>query len=112
MKTINVGKDFYPRLANRDPSQGDGKHHAIEFRNKFLKELDSEEAWKSEESFIELDFSEVDKIGPSFANEAFAFFTQYASPEKILNKILFKRITTVKRAIIERELQTGYNSLK
>lgn len=108
MRTVNIGKEFYPRLANRDKLQGDSKHTAAEFRDLFLKDLDNEAAWKSDEPYITLDFSDVKKIGPSFANEAFAYFAKYASPDAIIKKILFNGISNVQRAIIDIELNTGY----
>jgi hypothetical protein len=107
--TVNVAQDFFPRLTNRDKNQGDGKHTAEEFRRKYLKQLDNGEAWLNDEPFIILDFKDIIKIGPSFANEAFAYFTQYAKPELILKKILFENITNVKLLIIKQELETGYN---
>ena len=108
MKIVNVGKEFYPRLANRDKLQGDSKHTAAEFRDTFLKDLDNKAAWDSGDPYITLDFSEVKKIGPSFANEAFAYFAKYTSPEVIFKKILFTNISNVQRAIIDIELNTGY----
>lgn len=105
---IDVGKDFYHRLANRDSHQGDGKFTAIDFRNRFLKSLDNEHTWTTDTEPIVLDFANVKKIGPSFANEAFAYFTKYASPEKILKKIIFNNATRVQREIIQEELETGY----
>lgn len=109
MKTIDVGKDFYHRLANRDTYQGDGKHHAVEFRAKYLAELDKEEAWADSAPFICFDFSNVKKIGPSFANEAFAYFTEYASPSVVEKKIKFVNISIVPQEIIRTELERGYS---
>jgi hypothetical protein len=105
---IDVGVDFYHRLANRDPYQGDGKYHAVDFRHKYLSELDNEQAWKTHDAFVQLDFSNVKKIGPSFANEAFGYFTKYATPKQILNKIILKNIKKVSLMIIEEELEAGY----
>jgi len=104
MNTIDVGKDFCPRLANRNNLQGDGKHTAVEFREKYLKELDSHRAWSNSQPFVELDFSGVTKIGPAFANEAFAHFLQYTTRNQIMNKILFTNISPIKKIIIEFEL--------
>lgn len=112
MQTIDVGRDFYHRLANRDKNQGDGKYTAIQFREKYLKFLDQEDIWKkSEITAIILDFCNVQKIGPSFANEAFAYFTKYAKPDKIRQLISFKNITKVQQAIINEEIETGYKRL-
>lgn len=106
---IDVGKQFYHRLANRDEHQGDGKHNAKQFRKKFLSELDSESFWKKPTTTITLDFANVKKIGPSFANEAFAYFTKYTSPVEILEIIKFKNLTNVQKEIIEEELDSGYS---
>ncbi len=112
MNTIIVAAEFYPRLANRDTRQGDGRHTAVEFRDKFLAVLDSQEAWDNESCVVELDFKGVKKIGPSFANEAFAYFTQYAKPQLILKKICLKNASKVQTKIIEIELETGYSKRK
>jgi hypothetical protein len=108
METIDVGKSYYHRLANRDETQGDGQHTAIEFRKKYLSSFDSPEAWKSNEPTIILDFKNVEKIGPSFANEVFAFFAKYAKPDEILNKISVVNATKVQMLIIKEELESGY----
>ena len=110
MNTINVANDFYFRLVNRNKYQGDGLHHAEEFRNKYLSDLDKIEAWSDDNEYILLDFKNVKKIGPSFANEAFAFFTKYAKPEQIFKKISFKNLTKVQDIIIRTELEAGYSS--
>jgi hypothetical protein len=108
MKYIDVGTEFYHRLANRDQRQGDGRYTAVEFREKFLNELDSKEAWNIDTPYITLNFANVRIIGPSFANEVFGYFTIYAKPEKILKKILFKNVSNVQMGIIETELAAGY----
>lgn len=108
IKEINIAREFYHRLANRDSYQGDGKHTAKDFREKYLSELDNKESWKNNEPFIVIDFLGVTKLGPSFANEAFGYFTQYANPKQIKNKIIFRNISNVKKAIIENELRSGY----
>jgi len=109
MNRIDVGKDFYHRLANRDQRQGDGKHNATQFREKYLLGLDNTDAWRDDSPFILFDFENVKIIGPSFANEAFGYFTVYASQERILNKIRFENLSTVQKSIIETELTAGYS---
>jgi len=109
MQSIDVGVDFHPRLANRDKKQGDGKYNAIDFRNKYLQPLDAKEQWKIQEPYIGFDFKNVNKIGPSFANEAFAYFAKYASPELILKRIQLINTTEVQLRIIKAELNAGYN---
>jgi len=107
---IDVGSEFGPRLANRDSTQGDGKFTALTFRREYLSELDNREFWAhAVDHFITLDFSKVSKIGPSFANEAFAYFTQYAKPDVILRVIRIQHATKVQKMIIEYELWSGYS---
>ena len=107
IRTVDVGNEFYYRLANRDKNQGDGKYTAIEFREKYLCDLDNKEAWQVSDPFIILDFANVKKIGPSFANEVFAFFTKYATPEKILKRIKLKHMSNVQLSTIKEELTAG-----
>ena len=59
--------------------------------------------------FIVLNFSNVKRLGPSWANEVFAYFTRYSSPERILKKIKLENISRVKRTTIEQEISTGYS---
>ena len=62
------------------------------------------------DEFITLDFSGVKKIGPSFANEAFGYFTKFGvKPDMILKKINFKNISDVHMLIIKEELDAGYS---
>lgn len=110
IKTVNVASEFYPWLRNRNKHQGDGKFTAVEFRDKFLSELYDEEKWKTDDLHITLDFKDVKKIGPSFANEAFAYFCRFkdASPDRILAKIKMTNLSEVKFLIIEMELKEAY----
>jgi len=110
MKTIKIAVEFFHRLQNRDKNQGDGSYTGEEFRNKYLTELDDKKMWDSEhrEEFIELDFENVIRLGPSWANEVFAYFTQYAKPEEILQKIKISNISEVKMETIRNELSEGY----
>ena len=109
MKEVDVGREFHYRLANRNRYQGDGKNTAEQFRKKYLSNLDKEEAWKDDKTSITFNFGNVKKIGPSFANEAFAYFTKYTSPEDIKKKIVFKNISHVQELIIDEELESGYS---
>ncbi len=109
MNTIDVGKEFHHRLANRNKNQGDGKHTAEEFRERYLKYLDNQNAWTTNAESIVLNFKNVKKIGPSFANEAFAYFTKYAEEEKILKKIKIEDASMVQMEIIRLEIKAGYN---
>lgn len=109
MKTINIATDFHHRLVNRDERQGDGSHNAIDFREKFLSFLDDPKSWLTDQTEIILDFTGVEKLGPSFANEAFAYFTKYAKPSSIKSKISFINISNVKNETIDIELKDGYS---
>lgn len=110
MKCIDVGKEFSSSLTNRDEHQRDGKFNGIDFRNKYLSDLDNEASWRDDTVSILLNFENVERLGPSWANEVFAYFTQYAKGERILKKIKLEKISPVKRAIIEKEIETGYSS--
>ena len=112
IKTIDVGKEFYHRLANRDRHQCGGQHSAEEFREMYLSILCDKNAWRDDHEAIVLDFKHVKKLGPSFANEAFAYFTQWAKPDCILKKIRFLNISPVKLRIIKIELESGYGRLR
>lgn len=109
MKTIDIGKDFYHRLANRDKNQGDGLHTAIEFREKYLQAFENESEWSNGQERVTLDFINVETLIPSFANEAFAFFTKFATPKQILDRIRLVNISNVKLEIVNEELESGYN---
>ena len=104
-RCVDVGNEFSSRLANRDKRQGDGKNTAIEFRERFLSELDTPDAWKPESTVrVVLDFANVTKLGPSFANAAFGYFVRYASPAEVLKRIEIKNLSNVKLFIIKQEL--------
>lgn len=111
-QVINVGRDFSVDLVNRDSNQGDGLHTAVEFREQYLKDLLKPEFWEKPREYVVLDFSKVEVLGPSFANEAFAFFTKYdVKPETIMQVIKFVNISRVKLSIVKVELDQGYRGL-
>lgn len=107
--TIDIGKEFYHRLVNRDKNQGDGAHTALQFREKFLQDLGNQEWWDDSSKWIELDFGNVRTLGPSWANEVFAYYTQFSKPDAILKKIRLKNVSAVKLSIIKNELDSGYS---
>lgn len=109
IKKIDVGTEFYHSLTNRNYQQRDGKNTGVGFRETYLSELDTDEAWKDDSGFIILDFTNVKKMGPSWANEVFAYFTKYAKPKIILKKIKLENISRVKKSIIQNELEGGYS---
>lgn len=109
MNFIKMAEEFGERLVNRNSSQGDGKHTAVEFRKRFLSDLDVPEWWRVTSNIVEIDFSGVRTLGPSWANEAFAYFTAMdLSPKKILEHIHFRNISDIKLQTIKTELESGY----
>jgi hypothetical protein len=109
MKTIDVGDKFSPSLTNRDHQQRDGAFTGVEFREEFLSELNSTSLWEDDDAFITLDFTNVRRLGPSWANEVFAYFTRFGQPDSILKKVNVTGISRVKLAIIKQEIETGYS---
>lgn len=110
IKTVDVGNDFHYRLIYRDERLGDKKYNALCFREKYLSYLDNQKAWEANPEKICFDFSNVKTIGPSFASEAFAYFTKYATPEEIMNVIIFEPISFVHKNIIENEIKSSYEN--
>lgn len=103
-------KEFSDFLINRDQHQGDGTFNAVEFRQKYLANADNEEWWSKKSDVIELDFEGVDTLGPSWANEAFAYFAKFANKSgDILKRIRFVNISPVKLALVKKEIESGYN---
>jgi hypothetical protein len=109
-RQIDVGSDFYYRLVYRDERLGDRLHNARAFRKKYLIQLDNKDAWEGNPAPVIFDFSNVLTIGPSFASEAFAHFTQYATPQKIRQVIQFINISFVHKTIIDEEIDSGFSS--
>jgi len=109
MQVLDVGIEFAPSLTNRDDHQRDGRHSGVEFRERYLKDLENENNWPGDAPFIALDFSHVKRLGPSWSNEVFAYFTKFANPEEILRQIKLVNISRVKESIIRKEIETGYS---
>ncbi len=109
MANIRVA-DFCKRLTNRNKSQGDGEHTAEDFRKEFMSDCLKENFWTSNQT-ITFDFSDVIKIAPSFANEAFAFFMGKfnVDKKKFNDHIKFIHISRVQNLIIQQELDSGYS---
>lgn len=106
---IKIAQDFSDTLINRDKNQGDGTFTGVDFREKFLKSADSEPWWKKQSDVITLDFEGVDTLGPSWANEVFAFFTKFNVNERdILKRFNLVNISNVKLALVKREIASGY----
>lgn len=108
MDSIKVATDFYHRLTNRNKKQGDGLHTAEEFRKKYLARCDNKEFWKGNEKIV-FDFKDVTKIGPSFANEAFAYFMKFTNKKVFYSLIKFENISKVQKLIIQQEIDSGYS---
>lgn len=109
MNRVDVGKEFSPSLTNRDELQRDGTYTGVEFREQFLSELDDKSKWENDVTIIILNFKNVKRLGPSWANEAFAYFTRYGKPDAILKKIKLENISRVKLTTIQQEIDTGYS---
>lgn len=108
MDSIKVATDFYHKLTNRNKKQGDGLHTAEEFRKKYLARCDNKPFWDGTEKVV-FDFTDVVKIGPSFANEAFAYFMKITNKNKFNAHIKFENISKVQQLIIQQELDSGYS---
>lgn len=109
-KIVDVGKEFSENLMFRNSLQGNARFNAQHFRMKFLKELDGAEEWKKDYKII-LDFSNVKRISPGFANEAFADFAKYSkSSEEVLEKIVIRNASEVQYRIILREIKSGFDT--
>jgi len=106
-----VSHYFSKELVHRNP-KSDYYFNAIKFRELFLRDLHFSSSWEDDRPYIILDFLFVEKISPSFANEAFAYFTKFAPPERVKNKIKFINISVVKQAIIDLEIEQGYKGEK
>ena len=104
-KVIDVGTDFYYRLIYIDGRLGEKNYNAVKFKEKYLKYLDNKEAWKFMPEQIIFDFKNVKIIGPTFARDAFGYFTKYASAKKVLETILFANISFAHREIITFEIE-------
>ena len=107
-ETIEIAKDFSSYLVNRNPRQGDGSNNGEGFREKFLSHLDPD--WWKSDNIITFDFSGVRTLGPSWANEVFAYYTDTYERKLILKKFLFKNISPVKLEIIHLEIESGYKT--
>lgn len=108
-REIDVGNDFHYRLTDRSENQTGNKYNAVSFRNKYLSKLDKKEIWREDNCKIILDFSNVKKLSPGFANEAFGYFAKYTKNKKeILEHIIFKNISKVKMNIILDEIDATF----
>lgn len=109
LRTVDVGREFSPVLYR---PHKDSPHHrfgtndsAQDFRERYLKELDCQEAWENDDPVIILNFRNVEKLAPSFAYVAFAYYRKYATTTQILKKIEFTYRTGVQKQVIEIELE-------
>lgn len=107
--SLDIGNKFYHKLLNRNELQGDGKYTAIEFREKFLNDLDDKSWWDDDSKLIELDFKNVEVMGPSWTNEIFAYYlSQGIKIAEIQRKIRCLNLTKTKEITIQKELKQGY----
>lgn len=107
---IAIADEFSHDLMFRFKKQ-DKKFSAEAFREQFLSALNAQEWWANSNSKIIINFENVDTLTPSWANEAFAYYTKsLANPSQIKERIDFQNLSTIKRQIIEREIQRGYEN--
>lgn len=108
---IDIGKEFSSILRNRNSKQTDGLNTGESFRTRFLSgDIDTQEWWDDDSKSIEIDFSNVSTLGPSWANEVFAYFTIYnVNFPKIQQKFGFKGLDDLWEEIIEEEVTQGYS---
>ena len=98
--------NFSKYLCARD-SMVDPDFNAQKFRAKYLKELDCQSWWDSEDK-ISLDFNNVKVLGSGFANEAFAYFGIYdITWNRFKEKVVLINISKVKLETIEMEVKSG-----
>lgn len=111
MKVIKVS-EFSKILRNRNTLQTDGLNTGEDFREKYLKDQDNQEWWNSDE-VVCFDFSDILTLGPSWANEVFAYFTKFKNVDekKFFKKFTFKNISTVKLKTIQMEVRDGYRGI-
>jgi len=103
---IDVAKQFATHLKYGVPLDDNERGRSgLEFRERFLKELDNPDAWKNKDPFIVLDFEGVKRISPSFAYVGFAYFRKYAPAERIEKKIHKVNLSPIKRFTIDLEVQ-------
>lgn len=108
---IDIGRQFGSRLLYRSSEPANERTRSnggIEFRMRFMSELETPEFWSDKTRMITLDFKNVDTLGPAWANEVFAYWAQCRLPADVKNKIKCINITEVKQAVIDIELDHGY----
>ena len=104
--TVYLVEEFWDELSNTAIA---GKRTGAFLRELFMEHMDNQKFWDNVNSpAIRFDFTGVRKITPSFANDAFAYFTKYANATKVLKVIEFVNITNIKRAIINLEVEQGH----
>lgn len=106
--TISV-KTFGVNLRNRDKNQTDGKCSGLEFREKYLKDLEKADWWKGDNILL-LDFEGVLTLSPGWANEAFSYFGRYSfiSYEQFTSRVKINNLSKVKQQTITDELTRGF----
>lgn len=109
--TIDIGRQFGSRLLYRSSEPANERtrpNGGVEFRMRFMSELETPEFWSDKTRSITLDFSNVETLGPAWANEVFAYWLQRRQSRDVKAKILCINITEVKQAVIDIELDQGY----
>lgn len=103
---VKIARDFSSTLRYGIPTNAQEiPHSAQAFRDLFLKDFDKQEAWQNSNVGIILDFKGVEKLSPTFAYHAFAYFRKYAQSERIMRKFYRTNISSVKKHVIDLELE-------
>lgn len=108
IRKINVAAEFSDYLVNRNNLQGDGTKTGEDFRTQFLLDLENDSWWDKSENIIIFNFKDVRTIGPSWANEVFAYYANKRNKSTVLSHLKFENISPVKLEIIELEIESGY----
>jgi epoxyqueuosine reductase QueG len=100
---VDIGTEFNTALLYRSSTQG--PNSGEDFRKKYLSRLDNNDAWqwKTSDVFVVLDFKNVEVLSPSFADEAFGYFTKYANNIDIFKRIIVN-IKRIHEEIIKEEV--------
>lgn len=103
---VKIARDFSSALRYGIPNNPQEiPYSAKAFRDLFLKEFDNQEAWQDDNVGVILDFRGVERLSPSFAYHAFAYFRKYAQSERIMRKFHRTNITSLQKQVIDLELE-------
>ncbi len=103
---VHIARDFSSTLRYGRPKNSlETPHSAQAFRDLFLKQFDSPDAWQDSTPGIILDFKGVERLTPVFAYYAFAYFRKYTFSERIMKKLWRTNISSIHKFTIDLELE-------